>query len=152
MAIRAHQSRRRFNGSAVSFGGVSLRTFADLSVELLMTGRRCGLCHSFHTAKTGQHLERRECQTRRGTPRTTAHGPGRPRGVRDTRERSIWNLFVRTTQNGGARRGAIEEIPREPERLGVLSSATAFVPEGGRLVGRHREDGADEAQTPRTAD
>src|SRR2546422_614907 len=25
----AHQSRRRFNGSAVSFGGVSLRTFAD---------------------------------------------------------------------------------------------------------------------------
>src|SRR2546422_6536377 len=64
--------------------------------------RRSGLCDPFHTAKTGQHLERCECQSRRGTPRTTAHAAGRPRGVRGTRERSIWYLFVRATQDGGA--------------------------------------------------
>src|SRR3989441_10406907 len=64
--------------------------------------RRSGLCDPFHTAQAGQHLERRECQTRRGTPRTTAHAAGRPRGVRGPCERSIWNLLVRTTQSRGA--------------------------------------------------
>src|SRR5207245_457747 len=113
--------------------------------------RRSRLCDPFHAAQTGQHLERCECQTRRGPPRTTAHAAGRPSGVRGTRERSIWNLFVRATQSGGAWRDAIEEIPGEPEGLGVLSSATSIVPEGGRLVGHHREDGDDETQPPRTA-
>src|SRR5213594_4582566 len=86
--------------------------------------RRGRLCDPFHAAQARQHLERCECQTHRGTPRPKTHAPRRPRGVRETCEGSIWNLFIRVTQSGGAWRDATAEIPCEPEGLGVLSSAT----------------------------
>src|SRR5438876_8998168 len=91
-------------------------------------------------------------QARPGTPRSGAPAAGRPRGVRGARQRSIRNLLVRTTQGGGARRNTIEQIPREPDGVGVLSGAGPILPEGGGLVGHHRESGADETQTPRATD